>query len=587
MSPNAASATSGSDAGAGSWLTDTWLLMRLYWKIDSRSTTRRSGWRLLAMLAALIGLIAIGVASAAVGYGVSFLTRPESPIRIGPGIVPGFLLTLVLMGVLVTGLNQAVRSLFLSGDLDRLVVAPVHTRSVMVAKLLSRLPSNVFILLIAAAPAFAAYGIGIKAGPIYYLGGALLLLLAPLFGLAVGAIIAMLLVRWLPPNRLNEMLAASYALLGVFIALIFQLPRLMFENEAATQATVETVGGYAARLEQLPLPTFLAGRGLVALDAGRLDGSGLVGILLYLLLTLGLFAGVVLSADRLYLSGWLKTQSSGGKRRRLEERDGVFSGRSLAVTLGLKDWLLRIRDPRQLVSLLGSGLIAVVVGALAVFRGNSGQDSLLAASASGQLQAPGAFAVLTAGFQPGVLMAAWALFVGYVMLSNTAMGALALEGASFPLLKAAPLRPREVWAAKTWSMVIPTGVLFVVVLTVARLVVDFSVTWLPYAVIAGLIYVVGLTTTNVSAGFRFANLGWVDPRRMTTGGGGLLGLLLTLAYGIPAALLTVAPFALSQLWPQWSLALAAGGLAVMGLGTWAWTKLMARWAERAWELLPA
>jgi len=117
--------------------------------------------------------------------------------------------------------------------------------------------------------------------------------------------------------------------------------------------------------------------------------------------------------------------------------------------------------------------------------------------------------------------------------------------------------------------------------------VPYSIAWMPYAIAVGLLYVVGLTTTNVSAGFRFANLAWVDPRRMTTGGGGLLGLLLTLVYGIPAALLAIAPFALSQLWPQWSIPLALGGVAVFALGTWAWTKVMARWAERSWELLPA
>ena len=566
---------------------DTWLLMRLYWKIDRRGATGGSRWRIIGLVAAFIGLFFIGATSAAVGYGASFLTRSDLPVSIGPGLVPGFLLTIVLVGVLITGLNQAVRSLFLSGDLDRLIVAPVHTRSVMVAKLLSRLPSNVLILLIAAAPAFVAYGIGLGAGPIYYLIGALLLLLAPLFGLAVGAIIAMLLVRWLPPNRLNEMLAASYAVLGIFIALIFQAPRFLLSSEAATQATVESLSGYAANLERLPLPTLLAGGGLVASAAGRLDGSGLLGILFYVLLTLGLFAAVVFSADRLYLSGWLRTQSAGGKRRGLEERDGVFSGRSLAVTLGLKDWLLRIRDPRQLVSLLGSGVIAVVVGALAVFRGNSGNDSLLAAASSGAFQAPGAFAALTAGFQPGVIMAGWALFVGYVMLSNTAMSALALEGSSFPLLKAAPLRPRDVWAAKAWSMIIPTGAIFAVVFLASRLVVDFSLAWMPYGLAAGLLYVVGLTATNVSAGFRFANLGWVDPRRMTTSGGGLIGLLLTLVYGVPAGLLIIAPFALAQLWPQWSLPLAIAGLAAVALATWLWTKVMISWGQKSWELLPA
>ena len=36
--------------------------------------------------------------------------------------------------------------------------------------------------------------------------GLVMLLLAPLFGLGVGALLAMMLVRIMPANRLNEML---------------------------------------------------------------------------------------------------------------------------------------------------------------------------------------------------------------------------------------------------------------------------------------------------------------------------------------------------------------------------------------------
>ena len=143
---------------------DTLMLMRHYWKLDRREYSRVRGWKLIGYIAALIAFLFMGAFSAALGYGASFLLRPDMPVRVGPGVFPGILLTFVLLGVLITGLNQAVRALFLSGDLERLVVAPVRTRSIMVAKLLSRLPGNVSLLLIVAVPAFVAYGIGAGAG---------------------------------------------------------------------------------------------------------------------------------------------------------------------------------------------------------------------------------------------------------------------------------------------------------------------------------------------------------------------------------------------------------------------------------------
>lgn len=566
---------------------DIWMLMQLYWTLDRREVTRLRGWKLVGYIAAFISFLFLGVMSAVVGYGASFLTRPDLPVRIGPGLVPGVLLTFLLFGVVITGLNQAVRALFLSGDVDRLVVAPVNTRAIMVAKLLSRLPGNVLVLLVVAVPAFVTYGIGVGAGVIYYVLGLALLLLAPLFGLGVGALLAILLVHLMPANRLNEMLAASYALFGIIIALLFQLPRLMFTSEEATEQTLESAGALLGRFESLPIPTLLAGRGLLALDALRFDGPGLLGILFYLAITVGLFAAVVVLGDRMFLSGWLRTQSAGSKRRGLDERDGVFGGRSLAVSLGLKDWLLRVRDPRQLVSLLGSSVIAIVVSGLAIFNNNGSDQSLMAASASGQLQAPGNLAILTAAFQPGVIMGGWVLFAAYVMTSTAAQNALPLERRAFALLKAAPLRPREVWAAKAWSVIIPTAVIFALLMAAARVLVPFSISWIPYALLAGLLICAALTMLSVSIGFRFANLDWEDPRRMTTAGGGWVSLLLTLVYGIPAALVTLLPFGLAQIWPQWSVVLMGVGLLLLALGTWVWARFMRGWAEKAWELLPA
>jgi ABC-2 type transport system permease protein len=568
---------------------DTWLLMQLYWRLDRREVTSQSKLRILAYVLGVIGMLFIGAFSAAVGYFSSFLLRPEIPVRVPPGLIPGLILTFVLLGVLITGLNQAVKSLFLSGDLDRLMVAPVHTRSVMVAKLLSRLPSSLLLLLLIAAPALVAYGIGIGAGPVYYLVGAVLLLLAPLFGLSVGAVIAMLLVRVLPVNRVSELLAAAYAFLGIGIALLFQLPRLFITDnpeEMASSISGDSLSTFVETMDRLPIPTLWAGRGLVALDMGSVDATGLLGILAYVLTTLGLFTLIILTADRLYLSGWLKTQSAGGKRRGLETGGGRLGRGSLAAAIGWKDWLMRLRDPRQLVNTLGSGVIAIVVGGLALFRGSGSDTSLMAASQSGLIEAPGGWTALTAAFSPGVLMAAWALFTGYVFLSSPATYALAQEGGAFAMLKAAPIRPRDVWRAKTWSVMWPYIALFIIVLIVSRFFVSYSLLWLPYALAAGLLMGYGLMALNVSVGFRYANLAWTDPRRMTTSGGGWVSLVLSVAYGLPAGIVTILGFGLSAVWPQWSLLFAAVALALLALYTWLWHVLMSRWAESAWDKLP-
>ena len=95
---------------------DTLMLMRHYWKLDQREYSRLRGWKLVGYIAAIIAFLFIGAFSAAIGYGASFLQRPDMPVRVGPGVFPGLLLTFVLLGVLITGLNQAVRCLLYTSD---------------------------------------------------------------------------------------------------------------------------------------------------------------------------------------------------------------------------------------------------------------------------------------------------------------------------------------------------------------------------------------------------------------------------------------------------------------------------------------
>ncbi len=236
--------------------------------------------------------------------------------------------------------------------------------------------------------------------------------------------------------------------------------------------------------------------------------------------------------------------------------------------------------------MLGSGVIAVVVGWLSLFRDSGGGENLMSLAGSGAIPGTGWWAVLAAVFSPGVLMSAWALFVGFVFLSNSATYALAQEGRGFAMLKAAPVQPRAVWSAKTWSMMWPFIVLFVAVILVARLAITFSLAWLPYALAAGLMLGYGLMALNVSVGFRYANLDWTDPRRMISGGGGWVSLLLSLLYGLPAGIVTLLGFGLAAVWPQWSILFAAAALVLVGLYTGLWHVLMARWAESAWDKLP-
>ena len=242
---------------------DAQLLLRLYWRLDRRATHD------LPLVVRLVGLVLaltmVGF-STLVGYGAGRLvTADNGSFVLAAGTVPGLLLTLLLFSLLFSGFNQALRALFLTGDMERLIVAPVRTPAVMTAKLLSRMPTMIKLTIVAVTPALIAYGVGIDAGPFYYAAGLLLVLGAPLFGLAIGAFLAMLLVRLLPLRRLNEYVSAAYIVLGMALALGVQLPMILYGRNQVhfdTQS-IRAMEAAVERLGQVPLPSMWAGRGMV------------------------------------------------------------------------------------------------------------------------------------------------------------------------------------------------------------------------------------------------------------------------------------------------------------------------------------
>jgi len=118
-------------------LADTILLIRLYWTIDRRADggTRRKTRAIL-----IIGTLILVALSGALGLFAASLTSDTSLFHFRAEIIPGLLFTVVLFGVVFMGFTQALQALYLSDDLDRLLVAPLHSQAVMTAKLLSRMP---------------------------------------------------------------------------------------------------------------------------------------------------------------------------------------------------------------------------------------------------------------------------------------------------------------------------------------------------------------------------------------------------------------------------------------------------------------
>ena len=558
---------------------DTLLLFKNYWTIDRRGESRRT--RLAQLIIYGVSFILAVALSAAIGAGAgSFITNPEMPLRIRLGTVPGLLLTVVLVATVMTGVNQALRALYLANDMELLFSAHIRTESVLTAKLLSRLPGTILITLILTIPALIAFGVTAGLGFGFYIAGTITLLLAPLFGLAAGALLAMLVVRVLPAKRVSEYMGAASILLGVLLAIGFQLPRLFFsaEDRPVNPQTVEALNALVDNIQNMPVPTMWAGHALVDLAQGRIVQS-LGGLSIYFLLTAGFFFLVVLLANKLYLNSWLRMQGSGVTRGGYTEEKGLFGSGSVEASIAVKDWLLRLRDARQLAGFVSGLIFALFFGFLLLRPGS--QEGLLNAAQNGS----GTGTFLDVLFSRGVVISGAILYAGWITFNRAGITSLSMEGASLYLLKAAPVDPRTIFRSKVMGIVLPYTVICLLLLLLAWVVLRFNLVWVPYAWLCLALIGYGMLTISTSYGFQYPKLDWDDPRRMMTQRASLLNLVTGALFGFVALVVAALPFLLSAFFPQYALLLVLVGLLLLAGMAWLVERWSARRVIRAWPAL--
>jgi ABC-2 type transport system permease protein len=369
----------------------------------------------------------------------------------------------------------------------------------------------------------------------------------------------MLIVRLFPARRVAEILGFLGALVSILCSQSGQLAN--FSDVSSSQAVA--AAGLVSRFDTPWSPLAWAGRGLVHIGEGDwLSGAGL------LALTLGLSAvafGVALvSAERLYYSGWA---SMSGRRRRKETprparapaRKSVWAlvGRSLPSPVRAiiaKDFSVLLRDLRNMSQMITPIVLGIIYTAM-LSRGGGEPPA-------GQGQAPEwfmtSFRSLLAYGNVGI-----ALFVGWMLLGRLATMGFSQEGKYYWLLKSAPVRSTHLLSAKFAVAYLPAlalGWAFLVILSFAQHA-SLATTIFTFLTVA--LCLAGVTGVNLAFGVTGAVFNWEDPRQMVRGTSGCLSTLSSAACVAVCLLFFAGPvFAATLL----SLPEIVGQIAALALG---------------------
>jgi len=509
---------------------------------------RNTFWRSKISRKILVILVVFGLGAAA--YGLYQLTRNivqglTSPdfaeflaraARTTPGLsmdvqlyllaVPSAVLFFALALMVLTSFTTVLSSLYLSGDMDMLLAAPVPMRAVFVVKFFGGLLVPYLLLFFLLGPFLLGFGQGLGWGAAFFVIAFVVLLLLPLLPTGLGALLVMAVVRVIPARRAREIVGVIGGMVGISWYIFSQ-----FANQLAPRVANARMLDYLRRFDNPLLPSAWAGRALAAAGMGDWVQLGLYGGL-FAGLSIGCFALCIALAERLYYAGWSNMSTQGGRvRRRTKHQEpttaspwsvlgsrfsvlGSFLPRQSAAVL-YKDLRVFPRDLRNVQQLI----FPLVVAGIWTFR--------LISSGS----------PFGAGEQPeilksfGQLASAGISFYICLVLSSAMGGAgISREGRGFWLLKVAPISASRILLGKLALAYLPyptIGALFVLFMSILQhsTPVEF-VRALAMVLLGGL----GATSITIGMGAAFPKLSWENPRQQNSLQAGCLAPILYLAY---------------------------------------------------------
>ncbi len=517
-------------ATPGMWLSVKRLLRLrfLIWAGDFRraSVKRKLGYGFLGLLL----LAGLGFAFALSWFLLRFLKSPEFSRLMGdqPDFlerIPVLIVTATFIGVMMTSFGVLLQVLYLAGDMDFLISAPIHTRAVFIFKLLQAILPNFSLTLLFGLPVL--FGLGASTGYQWLYYPLVLILLSGLALAAAGfsSLLVMAIVRVFPARRVAEVLGF---LVGVLSFMCSQSGQLANWSEVAPQQAGQ-IFRLTSSLNSDWSPLAWAGRGLVSVGEGRwISGIG------YCSLSLGLSLGIFLlalgAAERLYQAGWTNVQSV-RSRRKISRKSATVTGkltplikiveRSVPQALRgivVKDFLVLRRDLRNLSNLVMPLILGVVYTVMLL---RSGGEAPL-----GRGEAPEWFNQIVRNFMLYANVGI-SLFVSWSLVSRLALMSFSQEGLNYWVLRSAPISTFQLMAGKFLVAYLPGLILGWGFILVMSLVKPGGLGILAFSLLVVALCNTGVAGINLAFGISGANFTWNDPRRMAGGMSGCLGTLVS------------------------------------------------------------
>jgi ABC-2 type transport system permease protein len=417
-----------------------YLLLPSVWSSRNRARRRQRGDLLRAMLFGGVGLLVC----AAIFMGSFWLTWQLNDyaelgdylLRLGLSWLFMTFLSFLAFSAVVTALSV----FFLSEDLRLLLAAPVATRRLFHARLVRTVGQASWMVVVFLVPILMGIGLARCARPAFYLTAVLAIVPFVVIPVAVGTAVTLLLVNIFPARRARDILFLMGLLFAASIVLLLRFiqPERLLKVESLPDVT-----DFFATLQSpiTPLlPSFWAGETLFASLQG---GADVLHIGALWTTALALVVIVAAANERWFFAGFSKAQEARKARfTRLRGLERMARALPLSVVrrhLLVKDAKIFLRDVSQWSQLLL--LLALVLVYLYNFRVLD-----LERIPYMSVVLKNVYAFVNLGMA-GLVMATVAV--------RFVFPAVSAEGASFWIIRSAPISMHDFLWSKFWTGLVP------------------------------------------------------------------------------------------------------------------------------------
>jgi ABC-2 type transport system permease protein len=406
--------------------------------------------------------------------------------------------------VLIFGLYYVVSAFYFSKDLDILIPLPLKPFQVMMSKFSVILVNEYLTIAFFVLPVLIYYGILSKAGLPYWLCALVIYLLLPVIPLAVVSLLVIGMMRAVNLSRKKDALI----IVGSLVLIVAGFGLQYFLNRAAGASPdpkamvrfLTSPDGLIHRVGAVFPPSIWATKAL----AGGFSAQGFSNLLIFAGVSLLLFYGILIVAEKLFYYGLIGIGEISGRKKALSKEGmsrRVSSGRRPIKAIFTREWRIMNRTP---IFLLNGVLVVVIVPLILVIMAQTG---------TGRGDNTFLLKLMTSA-KPIYVILATACFMTFCScLNGTSSSTFSREGNQFWMSKVIPVTPSEQVIAKFFHSFFIALLGIVVASGVAIFVAHLKILVFAGAFLISLAAAITLTAVGMIIDLARPLLDWTNPQK--------------------------------------------------------------------------